>query len=67
MRTRMICTLAAIAGLLVPAIPASGSHPSDDAGVGSVRGSSDVIYGPCFRIPLNWLVADSGPLPVCRR
>jgi hypothetical protein len=67
MRTRTMCTLAAIAALLVPAIPASGSRPPDDTRSGSVHHSSGVIYGPCFRVPLDWLVADSGPLPMCRR
>jgi hypothetical protein len=67
MRTRMICMLAAIATLLAPAIPASGSRPPDDAGTGAGHHSSSVIDGPCFRVPIDWLVADSGPVPMCRR
>jgi hypothetical protein len=62
---RTICTIAAVAGLLVPAGSAAALHAADDAGVRTGDSSSTVVEHPCFRVPLNWLIADSGPLPTC--
>jgi hypothetical protein len=60
-----ICTVVAVAGVLVPAGSAVALHASDDAAVTSRVDSSTVPDRPCFVVPLNWLTADSGPLPRC--
>jgi hypothetical protein len=66
MNKMTMCTLTALASLALPAASAAASYPPDENGTAHRESHTAVVDHPCFRVPLSWTVADSGPLPTCK-
>ena len=71
MNKRVVCMPVLLISVLLSAPSAAGIPATDVDGVVAQRGAApaptaapaSVVYGPCFRVPMSWNAADSGPLP----
>ena len=66
MKKMTMFTLTAMVCLAIQATTAAASEPPAVTGT-TPAGDRDTAptEHPCFRVPLNWNLADSGPLPTC--